>query len=720
MKKTLLNYRPMMFAAITVMAAALASGGIALENYAMLVVGVVAVAIIMATVIMLYPHKRYFVLVIALIFTVAAVVANYHINTWAGQTRSGEIRLVVTDELEIEDGTVTAVGRDITVGGRRVKGRAELTIKLDKQSMVENISAGDIVIIYSGVLMPVKLVKDGRIDTLAYKKDVRYLVSCKEPDIRRVRSSADLFERARVGIKQLIYRYAPDEDSASVSYAMITGSSAYLGIELKSAYSISGLTHILSASGLHIGFVFVLVGWLMGKLKVGRRYRFWIMAASALAYCMLCAYSVSIVRSAIMGVSLEAGRALGRKSDGLNSLMLSALLIIAVKPVYLFDLSFLLSFSSVLGIVMLYNPLARVISRVKGMSGKVGGKIGSAVAVSLAANIGIFPVMSYYFQTFFVYGIIANLIALPAVNVSFIGLLVPAIAAAFVPPMGLLTVIPLNVVKAINTFALWMSGLPNAEIIVFAAGGAALPYFLYMCASVGLANISKKAKAVAALATAIIIVVTFIPYNVHGVVYARALSAVASRGGAVSLVYNNEGDCAIIGALDNSNRYDIVDSFVTRRQRSAEVLVITNPSVERIEYAARLVRLFGVSRLYVVTEDYALSDEYSARVKGAKVSQVFEGIDYDVMGLIVRGFVSEGTRLGLRVTTQLGLTVIYPSSDSENINAVFSQVCGYVDVVVSRNYISGFRSGLYLVTAGSDGVGSVLSARERGNFTINI
>ena len=197
--------------------------------------------------------------------------------------------------------------------------------------------------------------------------------------------------------------------------AVSLGEKRALSDSLREVYSTSGVSHVLAVSGLHVGimcwflylifpaFLFRRVEWLRQFLVMGI---LWV-------YAFAIGFPVSITRTLIMFSIVAMCRAGERETSALNSLGIAAIIMLAANPSALFDMSFQLSFSAVLFIVIITpimldiyeprNPLGRYIWRVS--------------VLSFAAQIGTVPIVMYHFSGFSTYVMLANLFVVPVMFV---------------------------------------------------------------------------------------------------------------------------------------------------------------------------------------------------------------------------------------------------------------------------------------------------------------
>lgn len=198
------------------------------------------------------------------------------------------------------------------------------------------------------------------------------------------------------------------QDYAVVS-AMALGDKTALSKETKDIYSISGSSHILAVSGLHIGIIFQLFVLLMG----GRRRSLLTIAVSMIAiwaYVVFIGMPASAVRSATMISICGYAMLANKKALSINNLCFAYVIMLLYRPLYLFEVSFQMSFMAVLSILLFLPALMEMVHCQHRWSRWLWGIIG----MSLAAQIGTVPLVVYYFGRVSVYALLTSLIAIPA------------------------------------------------------------------------------------------------------------------------------------------------------------------------------------------------------------------------------------------------------------------------------------------------------------------
>lgn len=255
-----------------------------------------------------------------------------------------------------------------------------------------------------------------------------------------------------------------DKDVYAVVSALTMGDKSALSHELKDVYTVAGTSHVLALSGLHVGILSIILSWMLFPLRLVRGGR-WLVSLCVLgvlwAFAILTGLSPSVVRAVTM-FSLYAVASVVSESrySGGYAVVLAAFIMLLWRPLFLFDLGFLLSFTAVLSILLI-NPL---LQRLWSPRRRLTRFVWNALTLSLAAQIGTAPIILYNFGTFPTYFLLANLFVTPLATLIFVFSLLALVFSA-VPILGIWSVKAL----ASSTFGMtqvmkWVYGLPGAQI----------------------------------------------------------------------------------------------------------------------------------------------------------------------------------------------------------------------------------------------------------------
>lgn len=174
--------------------------------------------------------------------------------------------------------------------------------------------------------------------------------------------------------------------------------------------------------------------------------------------------SPSVVRSAFM-ITVYALLSLGyRERMSVNTLAFTAIVMLIVNPLSLYDIGFQLSFMAVLAI-LLFNPLfARLIPLHVLQRYRWLNVLWGMTTVSLAAQIGTAPLIAYYFGRFSTWFLLSNFIVIPLATI-ILYLAVLCFAVCWIAPiLHLLTSVLSLVVVFMNQALEAIAHLPYSSI----------------------------------------------------------------------------------------------------------------------------------------------------------------------------------------------------------------------------------------------------------------
>lgn len=242
----------------------------------------------------------------------------------------------------------------------------------------------------------------------------------------------------------------------SVVVALILGQQQDISPEIVRDYQYAGAVHVLSVSGLHVGFILLFITFLLKPIPNSRRgalVKLITVIIFLWAFGLLAGFAPSVVRSVTMFSFVAIGMYLRRSVNIYNTLAISALLILLFQPSFLMDVGFQLSYVALFFIVWL-QPLLASIWMPKN---KIVQFFWDIITVSFAAQIGTFPMSIYYFHQFPGLFFITNLVILPGMSLILgLGVIVLFLAAFDLIWMPLLKVLELCI-WILNKVIAWVA-----------------------------------------------------------------------------------------------------------------------------------------------------------------------------------------------------------------------------------------------------------------------
>ncbi|HZK34371.1 MAG TPA: DNA internalization-related competence protein ComEC/Rec2 [Bacillota bacterium] len=217
---------------------------------------------------------------------------------------------------------------------------------------------------------------------------------------------------------------AVGDEEGDLLKAMLLGQRWLIEPDTSDSFSRTGLAHVLAISGLHVGYIVLLINQLAAVLRLKRKGLFAFRTLVLVFYCLLTGAAASVVRASIMAIIVFGGQAFRRKPDTLNSAGTAALLILLFQPMAIIETGFQLSFIAVCSIALFYRTIQAKLQFLP-------AKLASLFAVTLAAQVGIIPIIAYYFNIVSLAAILTNPLLIPL-----FGLLV--MAGFILMPIGLI------------------------------------------------------------------------------------------------------------------------------------------------------------------------------------------------------------------------------------------------------------------------------------------
>ena len=242
-------------------------------------------------------------------------------------------------------------------------------------------------------------------------RNVRYRTFIDPANIYAFSPSPGLrswFIRLRDRVVDAVYGSSLKPDTKIFIAVALLGDTSDLTPLMRQRYVSAGLGHILALSGLHVGIIALLISFALWPLHAFGRRTFPALVTMLLlwAYALLTGLSPSVTRAVIMASIYLTATALQRATSPINSLAVAAIIILLADPQSLFTPGFQLSFCAVASIILFAERLNPVSRR-----RRLPYTVATYIAVSLSAVIGTAIPSIFYFHTFPLYFIFANIVA---------------------------------------------------------------------------------------------------------------------------------------------------------------------------------------------------------------------------------------------------------------------------------------------------------------------
>ncbi|MBS1777522.1 MAG: ComEC family competence protein [Bacteroidetes bacterium] len=345
-----------------------------------------------------------------------------------------------------------------------------------------------------------------------------------------------LIDRVHTYSMQTLEHFVTDKSTLGLMQAMLLGDEVNFDTELRQSYVDTGIIHVVAISGSHVILFFQIIATLLFFLR-GRKYeaiKYLIAIPFVCLYVAVAGAPTSAIRAAIMFCLVGIGLIFRQDKQPLNLLFATAFFMLLYEPMWLFSVGFQLSFLAVLSLILFYKKLSRLVVA----PNVYLQKLWEAASASLAAEILIAPLVIYYFHTFPLTFLIANILAYLCMGVVLIGSMLIIFLSYFSSIAGLMAIILTFLVKVFNSTIVFLQSLnPKAFSNLFLSFPSLLCVYGFVIGmSLFWLQNRRKGLTIAISATAILLMLMtvnrwnsihqpqFVVYNINRNSYAEFLS----------------------------------------------------------------------------------------------------------------------------------------------------------------------------------------------------
>ncbi len=396
---------------------------------------------------------------------------------------------------------VESVGIDQSVS--LVAGRARLLV--DGSAPRPTLVQGDRIKAWARVGLPRGFGNPGSFDSEAYafQRGIHAMGFVKSPALvsrlgwGRIDWLRGAASRLRQAAREKLALWTRPGAASGVVRAMVLGDRAGLAPDTEEAFRIAGTYHVLALSGAQVALVVALLLWPLRRLGLSPLATAVVAGAGVLFYATFVGGETPVLRAAVMALVLLFGLAWGFEGDAANLLGLAALVLLAHRPSGARDVAFQLSFVATLAVITLVPVLTPLVKRLP-------KSVGLLVAASLAAQIGVTPLLALHFHRLAPAALVLNLAAVPLASVVLVAGFALVLTAGWAPPLAWLSALVAERSAALMLRSgqlVWLA--PWLDVRVPTPGMALL--LLYGAAAVTLAREGRLRTAPALLLAAALV-----------------------------------------------------------------------------------------------------------------------------------------------------------------------------------------------------------------------
>mgnify|MGYP001951420177 FL=1 len=296
-------------------------------------------------------------------------------------------------------------------------------------------SPGDVIRIRGELRKPQGMRNPKGFDYRAYlqRQGIFYTMSASESQVELIGNKPFKWPNSWIiavhnWLKSIMEKNLRDPALALVK-SMIIGDKGTLPHEVRDEFSKTGLAHILAISGLHVGYIVLALSAMQKILKLSPKIAFLVQALFLGFYCLVAGATASVIRATVMAIIIMGGKFLGRRGDPINSMALAALVVLIFRPLDIFDVGFQLSFGAVGGIFLHGNRIKKALKILPDF-------ISNSISVTLAAQLGTWPLTLYYFNIISPWAMLTNLLLVPIAGIVVILGFVMLVISVILPWLG--------------------------------------------------------------------------------------------------------------------------------------------------------------------------------------------------------------------------------------------------------------------------------------------
>ncbi len=416
------------------------------------------------------------------------------------------------------------------------------------------------------------------------------------------------------------------EDAQGFALALLTGDKSDLSYEARNELSITGVSHVVAVSGMHISLIVGIILWLC---RNRRRIAAFFCLLIMLFFAAMLGFTPSVTRAVIMNSVLLLGPLLKRENDPLTSLSLALLIILAFNPWAISNLSLQLSFAAMMGIFYLtpyfYKLLVDFfkldVLRERGSRlAKPVYSLSVILATTFGATVATTPFSAYAFGTVSLISPLTNVLTMPVISFVFSASFVASIVGMIWNPLG----------AAMG----WILAWPIRYVLWVVDGLAGIPYAavytekLYIVAWLITAYLlfgiyfwkKKTCKPIYLLASLAVTLVGAVLFS--GLETANVTVTAMDVGQGQCIVARSGGQTALIdcgGDNGDANGEYVARKLLMDGETRVDALILTHFDLDHVCGVMQLMKRLDVAVLYV--PDIQRDDETRAMVINAAIEE---------------------------------------------------------------------------------------------------
>lgn len=400
-------------------------------------------------------------------------------------------------------------------------------------------------------------------------------------------------------------------NQAALSNALLLGNKNDLSQETKDSFRSAGVSHIIVVSGLHLSVLTAFVFAIIKKVSKSKKLAAILSIAMVIFFMAITGFSSSVIRAGIMMIILMLGNIFSLKSDSVTSLAVAAIVLGLQNPLCGADTGLLMSFTSTLGIVIIYPKINKFI--LKGLDDKQFyfkpiKYIVSIINVSISAVLMSFPVTFLTYGTFNLYFLLSNLLVTPLITVVLVSLLF-AVIFYYIPFIDVISNLFAMIAGLICNYFTFITELISK--MPFATININTPpvyiwFFVTVFVLAAMLIIQKGKPKRLFLFVTFSFSVLLISSTVYGMLtYNKTTLNILDCGGGNTSTLSRQDEYIILSCGGKRGKDNDVIYKLSQISTKPELLVLPDKQQENIAYAISLITQFDCENILLYDTKYS-------------------------------------------------------------------------------------------------------------------
>ncbi len=224
-----------------------------------------------------------------------------------------------------------------------------------------------------------------------------------------------------VPVREYITRVFEDHlppDQSALMRGFLIGDVRFIPTEVYQRFKDTGTLHVLAASGSNVGYVTLTIFLVARLFHLPRRSRYFLAIGGVVIFSFLAYNQPSVVRASVMAVVALIGMSLRRDQNWLNTISVAGLIVLAIHPLYLYDLGTQLSFAAAFSLILFMPTLEPLLPKSKKFPIRIARYFLMIFFGSVVAQLGVMPILLYHFHTVPLVSFLSNLVIVPLVGLA--------------------------------------------------------------------------------------------------------------------------------------------------------------------------------------------------------------------------------------------------------------------------------------------------------------